>query len=42
MCSRLHFAGKTNHPRKYTPEISGTEDDETYEGATAEKAGYTV
>ena len=43
MHSRLHFTGETNHRWKYTSEISGTEDDEAYEGATAEKvwiAGY--
>ena len=43
MRSRLHFTGETNHRWKYTSEFSGTEDDESYEGATAEKvwiAGY--
>lgn len=39
MRSRLHFTGETNHRWKYTSEFSGTEDDESYEGATAEKAG---
>ena len=39
MRSRLHFTGETNHRWKYTSEISGTEDDESYEGANAEKAG---
>lgn len=39
MRSRLHFTGETNHRWKYTSEFSGTEDDEAYEGATAEKAG---
>lgn len=42
MRSRLHFTGETNHRWKYTSEFSGTEDDEAYEGATAEKAGCTV
>ena len=39
MRSRLHFTGETNHRWKYTSEFSGTEDDEAYEGVTAEKAG---
>ncbi len=39
MRSRLHFTGETNHRWKYTSEFSGTEDEESYEGATAEKAG---
>lgn len=39
MHSRFHFTGETNHRWKYTSEFSGTEDDEAYEGATAEKAG---
>ena len=42
MRSRLHFTGETNHRWKYTSEFSGTDDDEAYEGATAEKAGYTA
>lgn len=37
MRSRLHFTGETNHRWEYTSEFSGTEDDEAYEGATAEK-----
>ena len=39
MLSRLPLIGETNHRWKYTSEFSGTEDDEAYEGATAEKAG---
>lgn len=39
---RLHFTGETNHRRKCTTGFSGTEDDEVYEGATAEEAGCTA
>ena len=39
MLSRLPLIGETNHRWKYTSEFSGTEDDEAYEGAIAEKAG---
>ena len=42
MRSRLHFTGGTNHRWKYTTGFSGMEDDEVYEGATAEKAGRTA
>lgn len=39
MRSELHFTGETNHRWKYTTGFSGTEDDEAYEGETAERAG---
>lgn len=42
MRSELHFTGETNHRWKYTTWFSGTEDDEAYEGETAERAGRTV
>lgn len=42
MRSELHFTGETNHRWKYTTGFSGTEDDEAYEGETAERAGRTV
>ena len=42
MQSMLPLAGETNHRWKYTTGFSGTEDDEAYEGAAAEKAGRTA